>query len=503
MERYILVIDQGTTATKISIYNKNGDILASVTNPIKQFYPKHGWVEHDPIDIILSITDGIKKVLDRSSIDSHDIIAVGIDNQGETIVPFNKKTGEHLYNAIVWQDSRTDYDCKRLKKDYDERVLTEKTGLFFDPYFSSTKISWLIENVYDVKEAVKNGEAIVATSDVWILYKLSGNRIIKSDVTTASRTSIFNINSLEWDNELLDLFNIPLDVLPPVFPSVYNFGNCDPDICCGISAPIFASCVDQQASLFGHGCLRKGEAKITYGTGGFLFLNIGEKRINLKERIITTLTAQYGDKINYAIDGGVYCVGSCINWLKEKMRLISDANECDNNAFSIDSNEGVYFIPSLAGLSVPYWEANLKGSFFGLTLKTGSVHFVRAVLESIAYRFYEIINLIKESGFEELNYFSVDGGVSNSNFLMQFQSNLTGIEIRRPENKELTSFGTFYLTALGVGIFNSLDNIKDRIKYEKIFYPEKDSELLKYYHQWKRALEYTVKWHKDQEIVVD
>jgi len=498
MKNNILIIDQGTTATKVSIYNKNGDILASITNPIKQFFPSPGWVEHDPIDIFHSITKGIRELIDKSGINPRDIVAVGIDNQGETVVAFNRFTGEPLHNAIVWQDSRTANECELLRKNYDERILTEKTGLFFDPYFSATKIAWLIKNVDKVKKAVKNNDAVVATSDVWILYKLSGGKIIKSDVTTASRTAIFNINELKWDDELLDLYQIPISILPSISPTVSNFGNCDPEICSGVSAPILASCVDQQASLFGHGCLKKGEAKITYGTGGFLLLNIGEKRIDLKDRIITTLTAQYGDNVNYAIDGGVYCVGSCINWLKDRLGIILDAKDCDSFAYSIDSNEGVYFIPSLAGLSVPHWESNLKGAFFGLSLKTGKAHFVRAVLESIAYRFYEIINIIKNSGYNELLYFSVDGGVSNSDFLMQFQSDLTDVEIRRPKCKELTSLGTFYLAALKAGLFSNIEDIKDKVEYEKVFYPNRDKRLYENYILWKKAIEHTIGWYKDK-----
>lgn len=490
MKNYILVVDQGTTSTKTSIYSTSGDLIADTNVPIKQIYPEIGWVEHDPYNILKSVTEGIERVLTISGINPKSIAAVGIDNQGETVIPFDRISSEPLYNAIVWQDSRTSDFCNTLKERYGEEELNKKTGLFFDPYFSNTKLQWLKENVDEVKRASESGRAVLATSDVWLLHMLTGRSSLKTDTTTASRTGIFNINTLEWDEDLLEIFNLSLDEMPEVVQTVFNFGECDPDICSGVMAPIYASCVDQQASMFGHLCLERGEAKITYGTGGFLLLNIGGERIPLKDKIITTVGAQYRNDVDYLLDGGVYCVGSCINWLKDKIGLLDDVRDCDRYAMSVDDNGGVFFIPALAGLSVPYWSADVRGAFMGLSLMARREHFVRALLEGIAYRFYEIIDIIRENGFSEISFISADGGVSNSDFLMKFQASITGITIKRKKVKEITSLGMFYLAALGIKMFHDVDEIKNHRSEEEIFYPDKGFRSS--YDEWKRLTQMLV-----------
>lgn len=496
MKKYILTIDQGTTATKVVLHSLDGNIETISTNPIKQFYLQDGWVEHYPYDILSSIKKGIRDVIVEADILSKQILAIGIDNQGETIIPFDRYSGEPLYNAIVWQDRRTSLFCKHLKKKIDEKIITEKTGLFLAPYFSASKMSWLIENVEKVKNALHKGSAILATSDVWLIYMLTGRKSIMTDITTASRTLLYNINTLQWDEELLDLFNIPKCIMPEVVPSVYPFGVSDPELCSGVSAPINASLVDQQASLFGHKCFDKGEAKITYGTGGFLLLNIGNKRIKFKDNISTTIVAQYDEKINYAIDAGVYCVASCINWLINELKIVSSPKEIDELKFNINDSCSTYFVPSMAGLSVPYWQSDLKGAFFGLSLNTKTIDIIRAVHEGIAYRFYEIVELIRKNGFKEISSISVDGGVSRNDFLIQYQSDLFGIKIRRPLVRETTSLGCFYLAGLKSGLWKDINSLKGKTAIEKVFYPEKNNtKKIKNYKIWKRAVESVLNWH--------
>jgi len=502
MKEYILSIDQGTTATKVALYAANGQLKALSNNNVRQYYPENGWVEHDPYDILSSIKRGIEDVIVKAKITNKKIISIAIANQGETIIPFDRYTGEPLYNAIVWQDRRTNSFCNQLKNNIDERVITEKTGLFLDPYFSASKFTWLINHVKKVKKAIHKGSAVLATSDVWILYMLTGGKSIRTDVTTASRTMLYNINSLEWDDELLDLFNIPKHTMPEVVPSAYNFGLSDPAICNGISAHIYASLVDQQASLFGHACFYKGEVKITYGTGGFLLLNIGKERIKLNDKIVTTITAQYDNDINYAIDGGVYCVGSCINWLINELKIVSNPKQIDDIAFNLKDNCGTYFIPSFAGISVPYWKSDTKGAFFGLSFNTTERDIIRAVLEGIAYRFFEIIEIVKKNGFREISTISVDGGVSKNDFLMQYQANLFGIQIKRPTSKEMTSLGGFYLAGLKSGLWKDVKSLRNRTKIKKIFYPEKDnSKKINNFNIWKSAVKSVVNWHNDLNIL--
>lgn len=497
MSNYILSIDQGTTATKVALYTIDGELKALSTHPIKQLYPKKGWVEHDPCDLLNSIIQGIEGIISKSGISKSDIVAVAIDNQGETVIPFNKSTGEPLYNAIVWQDNRTALECREIKNKITEETITEKTGLFLDPYFSATKLKWLIDNVDPVQKALKKGNVVLSTSDVWLIYMLTGGKAIFTDVTTASRTMLFNINSIRWDDDLLSLFEIPTSALPDIVPSVYDFGVTDPVNCAGISAPIYASLVDQQAALFGHTCFYSGEAKITYGTGGFFLINIGENRLKLRDKIITTIAAQHSDNIQYAIDGGTYCVGSCIDWIVKRLKIVPNPEMTGEIAYAIKDNGGVYFIPGLSGLSVPHWEPGVRGAFMGLTLNTSAEHVVRSVLEGIAYRFLEILNIIKVNGFQDITSVSVDGGVSRNDFLMQFQADLFGIAVRRPTIREITSLGGAYLAGLKIGVWENIKCLKNRMEIDKIFYPEKNnSKKLEQFEVWRSALESIVSWHR-------
>jgi len=494
---YIITIDQGTTATKVALFSLNGELKGLSTVKIKQFFPYKGWVEQEPYDILNSINKGIKEVISKANIDRKNIVSIAIANQGETVIPFDRYSGEPLYRAIVWQDKRTTSFCNELKKRIDEKVIVGKTGLLIDPYFSASKIRWVIENVDSVKRAVKKGRAVLASSDVWLLYVLTGYKSIYTDVSTASRTMLFNINILKWDEEIVDLFKIPKDSLPEVTPSIYNFGLSKSSYCGEVSVPINAMVVDQAASLFGHTCFYKGEAKITYGTGGFLLISIGKERIALKDKIITVITAQYDNNIYYALDGGVYSVGSCIDWLVENLNFVSKPELTSDIALSLQDNGDVYYVPALDGLSVPYWQPDAKGAFLGLSRDNSKKHQIRAVLEGIAFRFLEIINVIKNNGLT-INSISVDGGVSRNDFLMQFQSNLLGININRPLIKEVTSLGAYFLAGLKIGLWSDLIELKDKIKLERVFYPEKDNTgKMKQFKIWKNALLQIINWHNN------
>lgn len=497
MKEYILSIDQGTTATKVVLYTLTGDIKSISTKPVKQFYPKDGWVEHDPYDILESIKNGIRDVVNTADIKCKQILAIGIDNQGETIISFDKITGEPLYNAIVWQDRRTGPYCNKMKSQIDEAVITEKTGLFLDPYFSAPKMNWLIRNVEKVRHAIDKGCAVIATSDVWLLFMLTGGKSLMTDVTTASRTLLYNINTMKWDEELLALFEIPGNTLPEVVPSSYNFGLTDPGACEGISASVNASVVDQQASLFGHACFYKGEAKITYGTGGFLLLNTGKERLKLKSRIATTLAAQYNDEINYAIDGSVYCVASCINWLINELKIVSNPDEIAELGFDVNESCSTFFVPSMAGISAPYWKSDVNGAFLGLSLNTKGRDLVRAMHEGIAFSFLELVESIRYNGIINISSISAGGGVSRSDFLMQYQADLLGTEIRRPAVHETTSLGCFYLAGLKSGLWTDLVSLKNMAKNEKVFLPEKNNSVkLKNFKKWQTAVKSIVSWHE-------
>ena len=501
-EECIIVIDQGTTATKVALFAIDGKLKALSTQRIKQSFPYKGWVEQDPYDILKSIKMGIIDVISKTGIDKKNIVSISIDNQGETVIPFDRYTGEPLYRAIIWQDRRTASLCSKLKSRVDENLINEKTGLFLDPYFSASKLTWIVENVDSVTRALKRGRVILATSDVWLLYMITGGKSIYTDVSTAARTLLLNINTLKWDEEVSELFKIPRDSLPEIVPSIYDFGVSESSFCGGIVASVNVSVVDQAASLFGHTCFNKGEAKITYGTGGFLLVNIGNERIKLKDKIITVVTAQYDNNINYALDGGIYSVGSCIDWLVNDLHFVSKPELTSKVALSLESNGGVYFIPAVDGLSVPYWEPDIKGAFFGLSRENTEKHLIRAVLESITYRFLEIINIIKNNSFGNISSVSVDGGVSKNDFLMQYQADLFDIEIKRTMVKEITSLGTFYLAGLKIGLWSGLNELKDKIEIERIFYPERDNtKKIDQFKIWKSAVAQVIGWHRSLKIL--
>jgi glycerol kinase len=483
MKEYILSIDQGTTATKIVLYDLNGNVKKTVVKPITIITPARNWVEHSPEKIFLSITDGIREILDNIDISPKEVIGVAVDNQGETIIPFNKTTLEPLYNAIVWQDNRTSEEILSYKNKEFESYIEKTTGLFVDPYFSAPKMKWLIDNVPEVKNQMGKNNLVMATSEVWILNRIIKKNNYYTDVTTASRTLLFDIDRYAWDDKIIDYFGLNKKMLPEITPSVFEYGITDPEICCGIEAPVMSSVVDQHSALFGHRCFNKGEAKLTLGTGGFLLVNVGSEIPVKKEKLITTVFPQIKNEKNYIVEGGIYTVGSAIDWLKNKIGLFDSLGEL-NQLFNILDNN-VFFVPALAGLSAPYWTSESKGAFIGMGLETDKNHMIKAVLESLVFRVNQILELIKTNGIETITSLSVDGGVSNNEYLMNYLAEVSGIEIIKPEDKEIATLGGCFLTGLGLGIWTDTGQIKKINKQKQIIKKNINKDYAAKYEKWR------------------
>ena len=486
MKEYILSIDQGTTSTKIVLYDLESNEIAKIIKPIHISTPVRNWVEHNPEKILLSITNGINDIFKIFDVSPKEIIGVAIDNQGETIIPFNKTTLEPLYNAIVWQDNRTSEDIKSYTNPEIERYVEQTTGLFMDPYFSASKMKWLLDNIPEVQTQNKNNNLIIATSEVWIINKLIKRNQFYTDVTTASRTMVFDIDKYAWDEKIIDIFSLDKKLLPEITPTIFEYGVTDPRICSGIEAPIISSVVDQQSALFGHRCFNKGEAKLTLGTGGFLLVNVGSEIPYKKDKLITTVCPQIKDEKQYVIDGGIYTVGAAIDWLKNKIELFESNEVLVSMVKDIKSN--VFFVPALAGLSVPYWTTKSNAAFVGMGLDTDKQQLVKAVLESIAFRVYQIIELIQANKIETIKSLSVDGGVSNNDFIINYIAGLSGIEIIKPMESEITALGGCYLAGLGLGVWSDFDQLKKIKKDQVIIKNDINSKHIVKYEKWKEII---------------
>ena len=487
MNEYILSIDQGTTSTKVVLYDFKSNEIVKIIKPFKTITPKRNWVEHNPQDIFLSITDGIKDVLNNYDVSPKEIAAVAIDNQGETIIPFNKTTLEPLYNAIVWQDNRTSEDLNIYKNPAIENYIEKTTGLFMDSYFSAPKMKWLLDNISEIEAENKKNNLIIATSEVWLINKLIKKKNYCTDVTTASRTLLFDIDKYKWDEKIVDFFGLNMNLLPETASTIFDYGITDPEICSGIEAPIISSVVDQQSALFGHRCFNKGEAKLTLGTGGFLLVNVGSEIPFKKDKLITTVCPQLKDEKGYIIDGGIYTVGSAIDWLKNKIGVFESNSELEEMVKDGDSE--VFFIPALAGLSVPYWTTESNAAFTGMGLDTSRNQLVKSVLESIAFRIYQIVNLIEKNGIQSIRSLSIDGGVTNNAFLIDYLSKLLGIEIIKPRENEITALGGCYLAGLGLGIWSDLDEIQKIEKQKEIIRHEKYMDNIRKFERWEKAVD--------------
>ncbi|MGI6767956.1 MAG: glycerol kinase GlpK [Bacilli bacterium] len=473
--KYILALDQGTTSSRAIVFDKKGNIKGIAQQEFPQIYPKNGWVEHDPLDILGSQVGVIGEALIRANISAKDIEAIGITNQRETTVVWDRVTGKPIYNAIVWQCRRTADYCEELKKQGYQEMVYEKTGLIIDSYFSATKIKWILDNVPKAREKAEKGELCFGTVDTYVMWALSEKHIFATDYTNASRTMLFNIHTLEWDEELLELFGIPRAMLPEVHPSGHLFGYAS-EALVGARIPICGVAGDQQAALFGQLCTEKGTIKNTYGTGCFMLMNTGDVPVKSQNGLITTLAACISDRPCYVLEGSVFVGGAVVKWLRDEMRLIRKADETERYALAVPDTNGVYVLPAFVGLGAPHWDSDIRGTVIGLTRATKKEHFIRAALESIAYQVHDILRAMEEDLGVKIRSLFVDGGASANNFLMQFQSDILGVDVIRPKVIEVTALGAAYLAGLKVGYWRDVDDIRQNIGVERIFKPEMDAE---------------------------
>ncbi|KYH14623.1 glycerol kinase GlpK [Staphylococcus kloosii] len=500
MEKYILSIDQGTTSSRAILFNQNGTIKGVAQREFKQFFPKSGWVEHDANEIWTSVLAVIAEVFNENDISPEQIAGIGITNQRETTVVWDKKTNRPIYHAIVWQSRQTQGICQELKDKGLEDKFREKTGLLLDPYFAGTKVKWILDNVDGAREKAENGDLLFGTIDSWLVWKLSGGKAHITDYTNASRTLVYNIHDLEWDKELLDILEIPESMLPEVKESSEVYAKTIDYHFFGHEVPIAGIAGDQQAALFGQACFNRGDVKNTYGTGGFMLMNTGEEAVASKNGLLTTIAYGLDGKVNYALEGSIFVSGSAIQWLRDGLRMINSAPQTENYAERVESSEGVYVVPAFVGLGTPYWDAEARGAIFGLTRGTEKEHFIRATLESLCYQTRDVLEAMNSDSQIEVNNLRVDGGAVKNNFIMQFQADLLNVGVERPEINETTALGAAYLAGLAVGFWSSKDEIANRWKLEEKFEPKmEEKQREKLYKGWQKAVEATQVFKLDEE----
>ncbi len=487
-------LDEGTTSARTIIFSEEGDIVAISQKEFPQYFPQPGWVEHNPEEIFQTQVYTMREALEKAGLEGKDISAIGITNQRETTILWDKDTGKPVYNAIVWQCRRTGPIVDDLKRDGYEGLFREKTGLVLDAYFSGTKIKWILDNVDGVKKKAEDGKVKFGTIDSYLIYKLTGGRVHVTDYSNASRTLIYNIKELKWDEELLDILSIPREILPEVMPSSYIYGYTDPSII-GAEVPISGILGDQQAALFGQSAFLPGMAKNTYGTGSFLLLNTGNTPVESKRGLLTTIAWGIDDVVYYALEGSIFITGAAVQWLRDGLGIISDSREIEALARSVDSSDGVYFVPAFTGLGAPYWDMYARGIIVGLTRGTTKAHIARATEEAIAFQVKEVLDVMQEESGHTLSSLRVDGGGARDNLLLKIQADFLGIPVERPVIMETTALGAYYVAGLGVGIFKSTRDIEERWKRDRIFEPsmtEEDRELR--YNRWKEAIKRAMKW---------
>lgn len=494
MKKYIIALDQGTTSSRAIVFDKNQNILGVSQKEITQIYPKEGWVEHNPMEIWASQYGVLQEVMAKINISPKDIAAIGITNQRETTIVWDKTTGEPIYNAIVWQCRRTSKMIDQLKDSGIDKYVQKKTGLIPDAYFSATKIKWILDNVEGAREKADRGELLLGTVDTWLTWKMTEGEVHVTDYTNASRTMLYNIRELKWDEELLRIFNIPLSMLPQVKSSseVYGYTSLKE-----WRVPIAGIAGDQQAALFGQTAFNKGEAKNTYGTGCFLLMNTGEELVESKEGLLTTIAIGIENKVQYALEGSVFVGGAVIQWLRDELKLISDASDSEYFASKVKDNGGVYLVPAFVGLGAPYWDMYARGTIFGLTRGTNKNHIIRAALESIAYQSKEVMETMEKESNIKIKRLKVDGGASRNKLLMQFQSDIMNIEVSRPIITETTALGAAYLAGLAVGFWKDRNELSKGWYESERYYPNMaEEEINKLYSKWKKAVERSLGWEE-------
>lgn len=491
-----MAMDQGTTSSRSIIFDHKGNIISSGQKEFKQHFPKSGWVEHDPLEIWETQAEVTKQAISEANLTAKDLVAIGITNQRETVIVWDKKTGEPIYNAIVWQDKRTSDYCEALKKDGKDEVVREKTGLLLDPYFSGTKIKWILDHVEGSRDKAKKGELICGTIDTWLVWKLTNGEVHVTDVSNASRTLLYNINTLEWDEELLELFEIPKEILPEVRDSseVYGKTKCD---FLDQEVPIAGIAGDQQAALFGQQCTKKGMVKNTYGTGCFMLMNIGRKPIISEHGLLTTIAWKIGEKTTYALEGSIFIGGAVVQWLRDKLGVILTSKQVEELAGKVEDTEGVVFVPTFAGLGAPYWNSYARGTLFGLTRNTSDAHIARAALNAIAYQTMDVLEAMQADSDLDIKELRVDGGATINDILMQFQSDVLDVNVIRPDITETTALGAAFLAGLAVGYWENTKEISKFWKKDKTYKPNSDrSKVESGIADWNHAIKTIQFWTK-------
>ena len=499
MKKYVLALDQGTTSSRAILFDKEGNICFKAQHEFTQIYPHTGWVEHNPMEILFSQLQSVMEVMAESKATAEDIAAIGITNQRETTIVWDKSTGKPIYNAIVWQCRRTADMCEKIKADEElTQYIKDHTGLVVDAYFSATKIKWILDNVEGARELAEKGQLLFGTVETWLIWNLTGGAVHITDYSNASRTMIFDVDKLCWDEYLCEKIGIPMAMLPEAVPSSKIYGTVAKSVM-GIEdlagVPISGAIGDQPAALFGQGCFESGQAKNTYGTGCFLLMNTGDKRVESKNNLVTGVAWGIGDKVTYAIEGSAFNAGSVIKWLRDDLQLIPSARRCDELAESVPNANGVYFVPAFTGLGAPYWDMYARGTIVGLTRGANSAHICRSVLEAIAYQMTDLLEAMKQDSNIELSELRVDGGASVSDIMMQIQSDMIRTNVNRPKMVETTAIGAAYLAGLATGFWKDTEEIAKIREVDKVFEPQMDIEKReKRYRGWLRAVERSRDW---------
>ena len=498
MKKYILALDQGTTSSRAIVFDKKGGIISTAQKEFTQYFPKPGWVEHDPLEIWSTQAGVAAEALAKKGLNAENIAAIGITNQRETVVVWDKNTGKPIYNAIVWQDKRTSNYCDELKKEGRENGIREKTGLVIDSYFSGTKVKWILDNVDGARQKAASGELIMGTIDTWLIWNFTKGEQHITDVTNASRTLLFNINTMDWDDDLLELFTIPKSMLPQVKQSSEIYGVTKSTFY-DAQVPIAGIAGDQQAALFGQMCTKPGMVKNTYGTGCFMLMNIGDQPIVSKNNLLTTVAWKINGKTNYALEGSIFIAGAVVQWLRDGLKVIRNSSDIEILAGSVESSEGIYFVPAFAGLGAPHWNQQAQGTMFGLTRGSTDAHIARAALESIAYQTMDVLKAMEADSGISIKELRVDGGATVNNMLMQFQADVLNTVAVRPKVVETTAMGAAFLAGLAVGYWENLEEIQEIWQTDTYFNPTDERTIIdKNIKGWYRAIRALEYWTKDE-----
>ncbi len=496
MDKYILAMDQGTTSSRAIVFDHDGKLIGSQNQEFEQIYPKAGWVEHNPDDIWNTQVEVAREVLKKTGVSANQIAAIGITNQRETTLVWDRKTGKPIYNAIVWQCRRTAPICDDLKDRGWVEKIQKKTGLVIDAYFSGTKIKWILDNVEGARARAEQGDLLFGNVDTWLVWNLTKGKVHVTDYSNASRTMLFNIYDLDWDDEILAELDIPRSMLPTVKPSSHVYGSADPSIF-GSEIPIAGIAGDQQAALFGQACYEQGMAKNTYGTGCFMLMNTGETAVPSKNGLLTTIAWGVDNKVEYALEGSIFIAGAVVQWLRDELKIIDNAPQSEVYATKVDDTDGVYLVPAFVGLGAPYWDMYARGAIVGLTRGTKREHIIRAALEAIAYQTRDVLEAMEKDSGIKLSMLKVDGGAVRNNFLMQFQSDILGVPVERPVVSETTALGAAYLAGLAVGYWSNKEEIAGNWAIERKFQPQMEAETREHlFAGWKKAVGRAMDWEE-------